>query len=75
MFLISPFRDSCGEESQLLTPPTPSIRSSEMESDQRSGISLFHILVIRHFGTSVVKCFDTSTPSLRDSEMELFFGL
>jgi hypothetical protein len=46
-----------------------------MESDQRSSILLFLILAIRHFGTSVVKCFDTSTPGIWDSEMELFFGL
>jgi hypothetical protein len=46
-----------------------------MESDQRSGISLFRISAIRHFDTPVVKCFDTSTPGIRDSEMELFPGL
>jgi hypothetical protein len=63
-FAFRSFWDSCGEESQCLTPPTPGIRSSEMESDQRSGISLFRISAIRHFDTPVVKCFDTSTPSI-----------
>jgi hypothetical protein len=72
---ILSFRDSCGEESRRLTPPTPGIRSSEMELDQRSGISLFRISTIRHFDTSVVKCFDTSTPGIWDFEMELFPGL
>jgi hypothetical protein len=33
---ISEFRDSFDEESQLLTLPTPSIRTFEMESDQWS---------------------------------------
>jgi hypothetical protein len=46
-----------------------------MESDQQSGISSFRISIIWHFDTPVVKCFDTSTPGIRDSEMELFHGL
>jgi hypothetical protein len=46
-----------------------------MESDQRYGILLFCILTIHNFDTSMVKCFDTSTPSIQDSEMELFPGL
>jgi hypothetical protein len=33
-FLISEFQDSFDEESQLLTLPTPGIRTSEMESDK-----------------------------------------
>ena len=35
-FRTSQLRDSCDEESQHLTPPSPGIRNSEMESDQRS---------------------------------------
>jgi hypothetical protein len=63
-------QDSCDEESRVLTPPSPGIKNFEMESDQQSGISLFHILVIGHFGTPLVKCFDTSTPGIQSSEME-----
>jgi hypothetical protein len=76
-FGISHFilRDSYGEESHRLTPPTPGIRNSEMELNQRYGISLFNILVIRHFNTPVVKCFDTSTLGIQDSKMELFLGM
>jgi hypothetical protein len=49
---------------------TPGIWNSEMESNQRFGVSSFCISAIRHFDTTVVKCFDTSTPSIRNSEME-----
>jgi hypothetical protein len=33
-------------------------------------ISQFHVLALRHFGTPVVKCFNTSTPGIRNSKME-----
>jgi hypothetical protein len=33
-------------------------------------ISQFRVSALRHFGTPVVKCFDTSTPGIRNSEME-----
>jgi hypothetical protein len=35
-FRTSQLRDSCDEESRHLTPPSPGIRNSEMELDQRS---------------------------------------
>jgi hypothetical protein len=35
-FCTSQLWDSCDEESRHLTPPSPGIRNSEMESDQRS---------------------------------------
>jgi hypothetical protein len=41
---ISAFHDSCDEESRHLTLPTPGIRSSEMESDQRSTPSMIRRL-------------------------------
>jgi hypothetical protein len=42
---VSRFRDSCDEESSLLTPPTPGIRNSGMESLS------FHDFGFRDFGT------------------------
>jgi hypothetical protein len=45
-FWISQLRDSCVEESQLLTSQSPGIRNSEMESDQH--IPMFRISSFRH---------------------------
>jgi hypothetical protein len=36
---------------------------------------MFLSSAIRHFGTPMMKCFDTSTLSIQDPEMELFSGL
>jgi hypothetical protein len=36
----------------------------------KSCISQFRVSSLRHFGTPVVKCFDTSTPGIQNSEME-----
>jgi hypothetical protein len=36
----------------------------------KSYISQFRVSALRHFGTPVVKCFDTSTPSIQNFEME-----
>ena len=52
-FLISQLRDSCDEESRLLTPPTPSIQNSEMESDRP--------FVFSHFETSGLLWWGVST--------------
>jgi hypothetical protein len=30
----------------------------------------FHISALRHFGTPMAKCFDTSTPGIRNYEMD-----
>jgi hypothetical protein len=70
-FRVSALRDSRDEKSQVLTPPSPGIQNSEMESYQLSVISSLCISEIRHFVTPVVKCFDTSNPGIQNSEMEL----
>jgi hypothetical protein len=46
---ISQLRDSCDEESLLLTPPTPSIRNSEMEYLL---MCLFRDFRVSHFASS-----------------------
>jgi hypothetical protein len=66
-FRISELRDSFDEESQLLTLPTPSIRTSEMESDQRSTLLMIRRsrslrdFTYRDFGILDVRVLDNST--------------
>jgi hypothetical protein len=40
-----------------------------------SGFRHFTFHSFLHFDTPVMKCFDTSTPGIWESKMELFFGL
>ena len=60
-FLISQLRDSCDEESRLLTPPTPGIRNSEMKIKSWFDVPVsgFRRFAFHNFGTPVMKSLDS----------------
>ena len=63
---------------KYLDTPTLGIWNSEMESDQLSGILVFHISAFRHFYDEVFRHFNSRYPGLRngvyasDLSMQLF---